>query len=99
MITSHMVWALIGFFIGIGCLWAYHMLRTRGFRYFWYHPLLAGVIVVVVLYVLDRLLTWLSELEVSFSWTLMFVIILPLAILAGLFFYRAVMLHRKSSAS
>lgn len=96
MITSHMVWALIGFFLGMGCLWIYHILRTRGFRFFWYHPLLAGIIVIVILYILDRWLSWMNELEVRFSWTLIFLIMLPLAILAGLFFYRAVIVHRKT---
>lgn len=98
MVTSHMVWALIGFFLGMGCLWICHMLRTRGFRFFWYHPLTAGVIIVIALYVLDRLLTWLSEMEVALSWTFMFLIMLPLAILAGLFFYRTVILHKDSNS-
>lgn len=89
--SPHIIWALIGFFFGMGCVWFYHTAKTRGVRYFWTHPLVTGSLLLILLYAIDSILTWLSVVSEEMSWTLTFLIIVPLVLVLGIFAYRRIM--------
>ena len=93
--TLHMIWGLVGFNLALLFVWIYYMLRTRGFRFFWLHPVLATGLLVIILYALESFFADLSQAEISLDWTLMLWVGVPLCVLAMAFFYRAIQLHNK----
>ncbi len=93
--SVHMIWGLVGFNLALLFMWVYFMLRTRGFRFFWAHPLLAGGILLITLYALESFFSDLSEAEVSLDWGLTVWVGIPLCILGLVFFYRAIQMHKK----
>ncbi len=88
--TTHMIWGLIGFNLALLFVWIFHILRTKGVGYFWTHPVLACIILVISLYVLESVFSDLSELQVTLDWTLALWAGIPLCLLAMLFFAKAV---------
>ena len=93
--TVHMVWGLIGFSIALIFMWVYYILKTRGVRFFWYHPFLAVGVLLLILYVLESIFADASESVIQMNWSLMLYLGVPLAILAIIFFYRALGMRKK----
>ena len=89
--TVHMIWGLIGFCIAMMFVWAYYMLKTRGVKFFWIHPLLAAGLLLLLLYILESLLADMSTSLIATNWSLMLYLGVPLAFLAVFFFSRALM--------
>ncbi len=94
--TIHMIWALVGFNLALLFVWVFHMLRTKGVKYFWAHPILACIILVITLYALESFFSDLSEVQLMIDWNLTLWVGIPLSILAILFFYRAIRLFKKT---
>ena len=69
--STHVTWALVGFGIALLFIWVYHMLKKRGFKFFWYHPLFTGLFLLFVLYLLERIFADLSDFEVQESWNML----------------------------
>lgn len=90
MTFSHFFWAFIGFMVGSGFLWVYHILKTRGFHFFWYHPIIAGGILIAILLILETLFTSLEEWQMQANWWFLLLIGVPLALLAGVMLYRGI---------
>lgn len=88
MTLSHFLWAFSGFLVGGVFLWVYHMLKTRGFTFFWYHPIIAGLLLVVALFILETVFTSLEEWQMQANWWFMIFVGVPVALLAGLLLYR-----------
>ena len=86
--TSHMIWALMGFGSAMVFVWVYYILKTRGVKFFWYHPLLAGMFLLFVLYLLESVFSDLSEAEIQTNWNMMMILGVPLAAVAAFFLYR-----------
>ncbi len=93
--TLHMIWALVGFNLALLFVWVFHMLRTRGIRYFWAHPIIACIVLIISLYALESFFSDLSEVQVSLDWDLTLWAGVPLCLLAMLFFYRAMHLVKE----
>ncbi len=93
--TLHMIWGLIGFNLALLFVWVYHVLRTKGFSYFWGHPILAGIIVIITLYALESFFADISAAQVSLDWKLTLWLGVPLTLLGMLLFYRAIALRHK----
>ncbi|MDD4700657.1 MAG: hypothetical protein PHI96_00385 [Desulfovibrio sp.] len=87
--STHVTWALVGFGIALLFIWVYHMLKKRGFRFFWYHPLFTGLFLLFVLYLLERMFADLSDFEVQESWNMLTYLGIPLAAGAIFFIYRS----------
>ncbi|MEG2171933.1 MAG: hypothetical protein RRY29_01590 [Desulfovibrionaceae bacterium] len=90
MMFSHFLWAFSGFMIGGIFLWVFHILKTRGFTFFWYHPIVAGVVLIIVLFIMETLFTSLEEWQMQADWWVTVFIGVPLALLAGLLLYRGI---------
>lgn len=98
MTFAHFLWAFSGFFIGATFLWVYHMLKTRGVTFFWYHPLIAGSLLVVVLFIFETVFTSIEEWQMQANWWLTILVGVPLALLAGLLLYRGLTGSGKGSS-
>lgn len=97
MTFPHFFWALIGFLVGAVFLWAYHILKTRGFKFFWYHPIVAGLLLIALLFILESLFTAIEEWQMQADWWIMSFIGVPVALVAGLLLYRGIT-EKKPSA-
>ncbi len=95
--TVHMIWGLIGFNLALVFVWVYHMLRTRGFQFFWAHPIIAAGIVLITLAVLESFFSDMAAAEVRLDWNLTLWVGLPLALLGMAFFYRAITMRKNKS--
>lgn len=88
MTFSHFLWAFSGFLIGGSFLWVYHILKTRGFKFFWYHPIVAGILLIVTLFIMETVFTSIEEWQMQANWWITTFVGVPLALLAGLLLYR-----------
>lgn len=88
--STHVTWALVGFGIALLFTWVYFMLKKRGFKFFWYHPLFTGLFLLFILYLLERIFADLSELELEESWNMLIYLGIPLAAGAIFFLYRSI---------
>ena len=88
--STHVTWALVGFGIALLFTWVHHMLKKRGFKFFWYHPLFTGVFLLFILYLLERIFADLSDIEVQESWNMLTYLGIPLAAAAIFFLYRSI---------
>ena len=77
--STHVTWALVGFGIALLFTWVHHMLKKRGFKFFWYHPLFTGLFLLFILYLLERIFADLSDIEVQESWNMLTYLGIPLA--------------------
>ncbi len=96
--TIHMIWGLIGFNLALLFVWVFHMLRTRGFQFFWTHPIIAAAIVILTLYILEGFFSSMAAIEVQLDWNLTLWIGVPLAILVMVFFYRAITMKKQNTS-
>ena len=88
--STHVTWALVGFGIALLFTWVHHMLKKRGFKFFWYHPLFTGLFLLFILYLLERIFADLSDIEVQESWNMLTYLGFPLAAAAIFFLYRSI---------
>lgn len=93
--TTHMIWALIGFGIAVLFFIVYQLLKWRGVRFFWYHPIFAGVFLLFVLYLLENVFAELSSSEMQLNWNMMFILGVPLLVIFLIFLFRGFTMLRK----
>lgn len=93
--SSQMAWTLVGFGIAMLFVFVYYILKTRGFKFFWYHPIFAGIVLLLILYLLESFFADVSTAEVQDSWSMMTVLTVLFGGAAAVFFLRSFLLRRK----
>ena len=94
--SVHMVWGIVGFLVAMIFVWAYYILKTRGVRFFWYHPLAGAGLLLLILYILESFFADASEAAVQWDWNLMMLLGVPLGIFVVLFLVRAALTRGKA---
>ncbi len=93
--STHVIWALVGFGIALLFVWVYQMLKRRNFKFFWYHPLFTGLFLLFLLYLLERMFADLSDFEVQESWNMLTYLGIPLAAAAIFFLFKGFRSRKK----
>lgn len=93
--STHVTWALVGFGIALLFIWVYHMLKKRGIKFLWYHPLFTGVFLLFILYLLERMFADLTDFEVQESWNMLTYLGILLGSISIFFLFRAFRAHKK----
>lgn len=95
--SVHMVWGVVGFIVAMIFVWTYYILKSRGIKFFWYHPVAGAGVLLLILYILESFFSNVSEAAVQWDWNLMMLLGVPVGIFVVVFLIRAAQLRRNKS--